>query len=176
MQLTRREKRVVLIAAALLIMFAVFHMVVRPAMHRVQTLRRVLKQKRGDLARLRAKSREYVALRDELAEMRSKIARQGKSFRILSFLEGVGKSCGLTQHIAYMKPTTSAVGGTYQATNVEIKFENVSLEQITQFLIRVESSEALIGVKSVHITKATKSPAYLDVVLDLSTLARVNAG
>ena len=170
MQLTRREKVLIIGAAALIGIFAAFQILVKPAIHRVETLKRVLDEKKETLRELRAKSEEYIALREELSGIRTKVASQRKDFGILSFLERAGKESGLAQSVAYMKPTNSPINDSYVETKVEIKLENVSLEQITQFLLRIQSSEALLGVGALRMRKAAKVPELLDAVVEISTL------
>jgi len=161
-----------IVAGAILLgMFALYHLKVRPAVNRIETLKRVLPLKEKNLRDLRLKSEEYTALQGELGRMRKKIENQPKDFGILTYLERQAKESRLEKNVAQMKPSTAPVGDSYIETAVEIKFENVTLEQITRFLLRMETSEGLIGVKAVHIRSSRKTRGLLNADVQVATLA-----
>ena len=92
---------------------------------------------------------------------------------MLSFIERVQRDSGLIQKVVYMTPTTTAIGDTYEKTNVEVKFGAVTLEQIIQFLLKIESSELLVGVISVDIKRTVQNPALLDAVIQVVSVSTV---
>jgi len=170
MALNPREKRVVIGGSAALALLIAFQAVLRPALDRIETLKRVVPVKQAELTRLRSGVAEYAALRGEVKRLRGRIAGQRKDFGVLTFLEGVQKACGLADRVAYMKPATVASSDSaYVETRVEIKIENVSLRKLTLFLARIDSNEALVGVRSLHIRTAAKESA-LDAVVRVTSL------
>ncbi|MCD6416283.1 MAG: type II secretion system protein M [Planctomycetes bacterium] len=175
MQLMRREKLMLVILALLIALVAAYQARVKPAIERVATLERVLGPKNESLSALRARSAEYLALKDEIGRIREKIQKQTRDFDILSFIEDVGKKCGLSENIVYMNLETAPINDTYVGVSVEVKMENVALQEVTEFLLRLRSTEAMIGVKSLRI-KLAREGGLLDVVAQVSTLSLTEAG
>lgn len=172
MRLSQREKQMLIGGVVLLILFVAFQAAVKPAMGRLETLRRVVPEKQEMLRQLRSRSEEYLALEREISRLRDRISSQPNNFAILSFLEGIERECGLAKNVAYMKPaTTTSANNAYVETRVEVKLENVSLQQVTRFLLRIESDKAPIGVKALHVRSAAKTPASLDAIVQLTSLA-----
>ncbi len=171
MQLTRRERQAILAGAALLALFVLYQAGVRPAMHRLETLDRVIAEKKTSLAEVRSKSREYLALRDELGDLRQAIASRAEDSEFLSFLEQVQRECGLERSLSYVKPSTTALGDDYVETTVQMKLQQVSLAQITQFLLRLQAPEAMLGVKALRVLKSPEKPELLDAEVQLSMLS-----
>jgi len=88
-RLTRREK---LLAIALAIFaggWMLFAFAVKPDIERTETLRRVISEKEDELQKLRAKSSEYIFLRNSLDNLHAKVASQEKGFELLPFLESL---------------------------------------------------------------------------------------
>jgi len=171
MQSSRREKQMLIGALVILALFVGFRLIVKPAADRLGTLGRVVPEKEAELALLRSKSQEYLTLEKELGDMREGIAGRRSDFRLLSFLEAIERECGLTRNVASMKPDTIASPeDTYVETRIEVKLENVSLRQITDFLLRIETSEAPIGVNALRIRTAAKSATLLDATVHLASL------
>jgi len=173
MSLTRREKQIVIggiICLGLLMAFQVF---VRPALSRVRTLRRVVTEKREILSDLQTKSEEYYALRDQFERIRLTIEHQQKDRKMLSFIERMQRDCGLMQNVVDMTPTTTAISDVYEKTSVEVKYGAVTLDQIIQFLLKIESSELLIGIRSLEIKRGIQNPDLLDVVIQLVSVSNI---
>jgi type II secretory pathway component PulM len=173
MVLAAREKRFLIIGAVLLGLAAAFQLFVRPAISQVRTLRRVVAEQRQVLGELTAKSQEYKALQSKLQQLRKKIGQQHEERHILSFVERVQKDSGLLQKVVYMKPATSVIGNMYEETSIEVKFGSVTLDQIIQFLLKLETSELLVGVRSLDVRRGVQNPNLLDAVIQVASLAAI---
>jgi type II secretory pathway component PulM len=173
MRLTQREKQFAIGATVFLALIIAFQAFVRPALGRIRTLRRVVDEKREMLSELRTKSQEYNALRSQLEQIRLTIGNQQRDRQILSFIERAQRDCGLMQKVVYVTPTTTAIGDKYEKTNVEIKFAAVTLDQIIQFLLKIESSQLLIGIRSLEIKCGLANTALLDAVIQVVSLSNI---
>ena len=177
MVLSAREKYLVVAGVGLVALVVAAQVFLKPAARRLETLRRVIPQKEADLAQLRAGRAEYLALKSDIQGMRETVGRQEDDFRILSFLEQAQNECGLRRNVAYMKPSTvAAADGTYVETRVEVKLQEVNLQQITRFLLRIESDDSVIGVKSLRIVTAPRKPTLLDAEMEVATLSPTHGG
>jgi len=173
MVLTQREKQVIIGGAAFLVLIIAFQILVRPTLHRVRVLKRVVTEKQETLGELRAKSKEYNALRSQLEQIHLTIEGQRRGRQMLSLIERVQKDCGLMQKVVYMTPTTTAISDMYEKTNVEVKFGAVTLDQIIPFLLKIESSQLLVGVRSLEIKCGVQNPALLDAVIQVVSLSTI---
>ena len=154
-------------------LLVVFQIFVRPAIGRVRTLRRVLTDKRQVLAELRAKSEEYNVISRELEKVRLEIRRQPEERKILSFVERIQKDCGLMQKVVYMKPSTMVVNDVYEETTIEIKLQSITLDQLIQFLLKIESSELTIGIRTLDIKRGVRDSNLLDTIIQLVSLSPI---
>ena len=165
-RLTHREKVLAVSSAVLVGVWAVFAVAVKPAITRMKTLGRIIPEKQSELAKVRAKSQEYISLRSSLDALRLKVASQEQGFELLPFLEALIVQCGLAEK-AGMKPHTVPLAADYRETIVEIKLEKLALAQLVNFLWKVESSPALIKARTLHIKKNPTNPDLLDSTIEI---------
>ena len=173
MNLTKRRKQVVIGGILCLGLLMAFQVFVKPSLSRVKTLRRVLTDKHEMLSNLQDKVKDYNALKDKIDRIHLAIENQQKDKKMLSFIEYIQKDCGLTQNVVYIAPTTSTISELYEKTNVEVKYEAVTLNQIIQFLLKIESPELLVAIKSLEIKCETQNPNLLDVVIQLVSVSKI---
>ena len=167
MRLMRREK---LLTVVLVIFVAVCGLVVfavRPAIDRVGTLTRVIPERQSELEVLHAKASEYIALRDGLETLNTKIASQKKTFELLPFLESLIRESGLAKKVATMKQQVSRLEPNHSETIVEIELQNLTLSQLVNFLWKVESSKVLARTKSLYIKKNLTNTNMLDSLIEV---------
>ena len=175
MSLTQREKKFVIGGVVFLGLIIALQIFVQPTLHRIGTLRRLVTQEQETLDDLRAKSKEYNALRSQLEQMRLAINRQQKGRQMLSLFERLQKDCRMTRKVIYITPTTTAISDVYEKTNVEVKFGAVTLDQIIQFLLKIESSQLVVGVRSLEVKCGAQNPALLDAVIQVADLSTVKS-
>ena len=166
-RLTRREK---LLAIALAIFaggWGLFAIAVKPSLERTRTLRLVISEKQDELVKLRSTSDEYISLRDNLDNVRTKVASQEKGFELLPFLETMIREHGLSKKVATMKQRVLPLGANHSETVVEVRLENLTLKQLIDFLRNIESSKVLARTKSLYIKKNLTNTEMLDSVVEI---------
>lgn len=173
MRLMRREKLLAVTLGVFVTMCGLFVFAVRPAVERAETLRRVIPEKQSELEVLRAKASEYIALRDGLKALRTKIASQEKIFELLPFLESLIREYGLAKKVATMKQQVLQLEPHHCETIVEIKLQNLTLSQLVNFLWKVESSKVLARTKSLYIKKNMTNTGLLDALIEVHNLKLV---
>ncbi|MBN1507514.1 MAG: type II secretion system protein M [Sedimentisphaerales bacterium] len=169
--LAKREKLAVCGGTGFLVLLLTLQWVLRPALERASTLRRVVAEKQEILVQLRAKSQEYKQLEAEVGQLRSSIGRQGESRKIFSMIERLRQAAGLPDDALSMKPTTTAIDKEYEETMVEISLDGVTLAQLVAFLSQLESSGLPGGVKSLDIGHAGRGPGALKATVQLVAVA-----
>ncbi len=173
MRLTLREKLLAVVLAIIAVAWGLFSFAVRPAIERVETLTRVIPERQSELEVLQAKAGEYIALRDGLETLHTKIASQEKTFELLPFLEALIRECGLAKKVATMKQHVSQLEPNHCETIVEIELQNLTLSQLVNFLWRVESSKVLARTKSLYIKKNLENTDLLDSLIEVHNLKLV---
>lgn len=173
MRLTQREKLLAVILAVIAAAWGLFAFAVRPAIERVGTLTRVIPERQSELEAFRAKAGEYIALRDGLDTLHTKIASQEKTFELLPFLESLIRECDLAKKVATMKQRVSQLEPHYYETIVEIELQNLTLSQLVNFLWQVESSKVLARTKNLYIKKNLANTDLLDSIIEVHNLKLV---
>ena len=166
-RLTRREK---LLAGGLVTFIAawsIFTVGVKPVLARIETLNRVISGKQQELEKLRARSKEYIFLRNSLDNLRTKVASQQKTFELLPFLESLIEECGLAKNVVTMGQQVLQIDSNYSETIVKVKLESLLLNQLVDFLCKVESSQVLARTKSLYIKRNATNKDLLDSVVEI---------
>ena len=174
MRLTKREKQIVIFGIVCLGAFIAFQMIVSPALGRTKTLKRIVSQKREILTDLQVKSKDYNSLKEQLEKIRMSIQDQQKDRKILSSIEHIQKDCGISQNVIDLAPNTMVINDTYERTDIEVKYGAVTLEQLVQFLMKINSSDMLIGIRSLEIKSDPENPALLDAVIQLISVSNIS--
>jgi hypothetical protein len=170
MRLTRREHWLGACLVIFVMLWALFALGVRPALERIETLNRVIPEKQSELERLRIEAAEYVALHDRLSGLRTKIASQEETFELVPFAESLVQECGLTEHVVTMKQQVSQLEANYHETVVEIQMESLTLRQLLEFLLKLQSSKVLANTKRLYIKKNLTNTDLLDSIVEIRNL------
>jgi type II secretory pathway component PulM len=166
-QITRRERLLALGLAAVLALWTLYGLVLRPTRERIGTLQRVIPEKQVQLRDLHAQCVEYLALQKAAQRLQAKLASQDARFERLPFLETMAERHQLTGHVVTMQQDTVQSGPDYSETVVTMDLHEISLKQLVDFLVAVESSPAVIQVGSLHIRKDPTNEALLDITIGI---------
>jgi general secretion pathway protein M len=94
------------------------------------------------------------------------MAGRSSGFTLFSFLDTLAGQVGLKDRIAYMKPSKTTLENTpYTLSVVETKLQNITMKQLTSYLYRIETSNNLVRVKGLSISKTGKQAGTVDAVL-----------
>jgi general secretion pathway protein M len=78
---------------------------------------------------------------------------------------------GIKDKMASMKPTlTQQKESPYNISQVEMKLKGLTLEQITQYLYKIETSKNMVNIKRISLTKGDDQTGILNVTLQVETL------
>jgi hypothetical protein len=95
---------------------------------------------------------------------------RSSGFTLFSFLDTLAGQVGLKDRIAYMKPSKTTLENTaYALSVVETKLQNITMKQLTSYLYRIETSDNLVRVKGLSISKTGKQAGTVDAVLMAET-------
>lgn len=172
MNLTRREKTVVFGGLSVLVVLLAVQFLVRPALDRMSTLRRIIASKQQELAELNAKSFNYKQIEIEVRKLRFTVDQQDQGPSILAAVEYVRQASGLSDNILSLRPISVALDERYQETVVEIQLQGVTMAQLVQLLSRLESVDFPGGIKSLDIRRAQQDSDGLRVNVQVAAVSR----
>jgi general secretion pathway protein M len=169
-KLNKREKLAIISAATCICLFIVIQFIFFPIFDKRERLQRSLAGARSALNEMVLLKAEYQAISQQAERAKARISQRDKQFTLFSFLDDLAGQTGLKDHIVYMKPSTSVrKNSPLQLSSVEMKLREVSLEQLTSFLYRVEMSKNMVTVKRLSISKEEKQEGVVDSILQVET-------
>ena len=169
-QLNRREKAAIFIAAGVMALFLVLQFFVFPVLDRKKVLERQRVAHRQALEEIRSLRVEYERLQQHAERARSKISAKKQGFSLFSFLDQTADTTGIKDYIVYMKPSTTVEKETdYRISSVEMKIEAIPLDRLTRYLYAVETSPEMVDVRRLSLTQTGKAEKLLDAVMEIQT-------
>jgi type II secretory pathway component PulM len=163
----RRERLLLFGLAAVVAVWALYALVLKPTRERIRTLQRVIPEKQAQLRELHEQSVAYLALQKAARKLQVKLASQDPDFRLSRFLESMAEQHELTSRVVTMQEDTVQSGPGYSEAVVTMELHEISLKQLVDFLVAVESSPAVIQVGRLHIRKDPTNEALLDITIGI---------
>jgi hypothetical protein len=111
--------------------------------------------------------RDYEEVHAQLENTEEKIRGNKERQDVLTQLEALASWAEVK--VDSMKERQSANHDEYRETRVEVGLKNVSLEQTTEYLHSIETSERLFAVKSMRIRTRSDGSDLLDVTFTVSS-------
>ena len=168
--ITKREKYAIWIAGALISVVILMQVVIFPLVERRQQLNRQIEAQSQTLKEMLALKADYEGTKSIADSERGRIAGRSSGFTLFSFLDTLAGQVGLKDRIAYMKPSkTTLENSPYALSVVETKLQNITMKQLTSYLYRIETSDNLVRVKGLSISKTGKQAGTIDAVLMAET-------
>ena len=170
-QLHPREKLIIVMGLAALAVALFLYWGIFPLLDRRERSARQALARENDLREIMVQQAQVAALQDDNRRTAALLARRPEDFSLFRFLDQLAGATGIKQKIVYMKP--SSVEDThkpYRLSRVEIKLDQVSLDQVSRFLHRIETSPLLIRVPRLSIKQTQQESGFLEAVLQVETL------
>jgi general secretion pathway protein M len=171
-KLNKRERIAVSAAVVVVALFLVFQFVVTPYREKQARLARSLQSKTEALREMKALKAQYEALTEQARLSKVRFARRERGFTLFSFLDRLASEAGIKDHITYMKPSRVDDKDTpYRISLVEMKLQDITLKQLTPYLHMVETSENVVYIRRMSITRTGREGAagLIDAVLQVET-------
>ena len=170
-KLNRRERYAIVAGVAIIGLFLVAIFVVEPFLSGLDQRKRNLQAKAVMLEEMERLQAEYATLTEKAAVSKSRFSQRQRGFTLFSFLERLAGDAGIKDRISYMKPSKKVQkNNRYKISRVEMKLEAITLEQLTKFLYDVETSENMVDINKVAISKTEKTQGLINAVLQVETI------
>ena len=170
-QLNPREKLIIGMGLTTLAVILFIYACVFPLLEgRERSIHQVAVMEK-ELSDMRAYRNEYRQLQAAKRRTTDILKKRPADFSLFSYLDQLAGSTGLKTKIIYMKPSTVKNAEEKNTrSRVEIKLDEVTLEQISRFLYRIETSPHLINVPRLSIKQKQNESGFLETVLQVETL------
>jgi len=169
-KLTRREKYSICVALSTIGLFVLFQFVIFPHMDKRKRLERAVQVKTQILAEITALKSEYDAIQKKNDQSSTRFRKREKDFTLFSFLDKLSGRAGIKENITYMKPSTTVQKNSpYKISQVEMKLQGLTLQQLTAYLHMIETSRNMIYINKLSILKTGKEKGFVDAVLQVET-------
>jgi type II secretory pathway component PulM len=163
-----REKILVIGAAVAVVLVLLYTLVIDPALASSARLDRQIRKAEQDLKALYTYQYEYQQQKQVLDSINAQL-QQHKSFALFSRLEEVARNTGTRNKIDSMKPTTGSPSEAYNEEAVEVRMEDVTLEELKQYLFQLEQSPQFVKVNRLYIKPRLNDRQRLSVTFRVST-------
>ena len=171
MRLSKRERAAIWAGVAFICLFVLFRFAVFPFLDQRERLTRALEANMKNLGEIRLLKSEYEALNRQADTSKFRFEKRSKGFTLFSFLDMLAGEVGIKENIAYMKPSTTVQKeSTYKISLVEMKLTGITMEQMTQYLHKIETSQNMVSIKRLSLTKPDETHKRLNAVLQVQTL------
>jgi Tfp pilus assembly protein PilO len=152
-----------------LILFLTFPVFISPAKKEIKRLDKKIAVKKKNLGELTTLKKEYNSIISETKVMEQKIKGTAKNVTLPSLLENVAKATDLTGKMTGLKIRDTIKSKNYNENGVEITLKNISLDQLIDFVYKLESLPYIIKVKGFKMKTAYgKAPKHINLTILVS--------
>jgi len=169
-KLSKREKYALYLAVGFIVLFVVIQWVVFPMIDRHRRLQRTLEVKMNTLEEMLNLKSAYDQIVEKAAIAEGRFTEREKGFSLFSFLDQLAGETALKNKIIYMKPSTSTQKDKkYKVAMVEMKLQSINLKQLTTYLYRIETSDNMVFIRRISISKEKDDRGLVNAVLNVVT-------
>jgi len=169
-KLSNREKMAIGIGIGFVAIFVLVQVAVFPFLDARKRLQRRLVSHTINYTEIKQLRLKYLELQSRSDNSKTRFNRRQRGFTLFSFLDKLAGQVGIKERITYMKPSSSKQKDTpYSLSLVEMKLNGITMEQITRFLYRIETSPNMIHVRRLSLNKKEKKEGLLNVILQVET-------
>lgn len=172
MQMTGRERKMVIFAGVALVVFVVVQFLVYPLVDHRARLQKRLAGKEKALGEMHLLQQQFRQLNRQSGSMGDMLDQREQGFSLFAFLEQKADESNVKEQITYMKPSESMEGEKFTQSRVEMKLQGVSLERLLNFVKATESPSNLVGVAKMTIQENSKDQGMLDATLLMVSVER----
>lgn len=175
MRISQREKVWVTAGAAVILLAFGYLGIIYPALQRIDRLDDRIRRKKEILHQILVLRTEWNRIQSERQFILQKIEGRGRDFSMFRHMEELARSAGVENRIQYMRPLPEEEAtetGQLVRNGLEVKLKKVDLAGLIQYLYRIEYSDKLLMVESIHIKPVYTNPNAINVTFRVLTLKK----
>ena len=174
-RMAKREQTMTGALMALVAALLLFSFVFSPLLESRQRLQKSLVKKQMELQEIRTLQKEYQSLQQRSGDIQQRLTKRPVDFSLFSFIEQQATSTGIKQQINYLKPSNVTSEGSLNESRVDMKLQQITLENLVNFLKKVESPENVVSVSRISIQEHGKKQGFLNAVIQIVTFSKREA-
>ncbi len=168
--ISKRDKKAIYGASIFIILFIVLQFMILPVFNKRDKLNNSCEKRKTILYEMVNMISEYDYVRSENISGTGGSGIRGKGFTLFSFLDRLAGETEIKNKINHMKPSKVKKDGKYEIFNVEMKLSAVNMEQLSKYLYKIESSDKMVFVRRLSISKKGKDKNLIDVTMQVETI------
>jgi general secretion pathway protein M len=170
-QMSTREKNMVYLAVFSIVSCLLYFAVISPFLGSTSKNKRLLAIRTDEYQKMLLIKDEVEKIKEQSAISNINSVGRKKEFTLYTFLEQIAGSTGVKDNITYMKPETSVQKESkVELSLVEMKLTGIDMKHLLAYLFNIETSENMIFVRGISITKTGRENNLLNAVLQLETV------
>ena len=170
-KLNKRERYAIMIGVGVAGIFLIVQFIIEPIFSKTEQKKQNLQTKSVMLEQMRQLQAEYNGLTQKANLSKSRFRNRQKGFTLYAFLNRLAGEAGIKDRITNMKPTKKVQKGSpYKLSRVEMKLDAITLEQLTKYLYRVETSNNMVDINKISISKKDKKQGLITAVLQVEAV------
>jgi len=168
--LNKRERYAIMLGIGVLGVFLIVQFIIAPIISKTEQKKKNLQTKSVMLEQMRQWQAEYEGLTQKANLSQSHFRDRPSGFSLYAFLNRLAAEAQIKDRITNMKPTKKVQKNSpYKLSRVEMKLDAITLEQLTNYLYKVETSKNMVEVKKISISKKDKKQRLISAVLQVET-------
>ena len=165
-RLGSREKLALGALAAVVCLIMIHAFVISPGIERRRQAEKEVSSQKKNLADIAGLAERYRELKASSNTMSLEFRNREKNFALFKFLDGLAGKANVKKNIKYMKPNSkNLTGGRFVESIVDMKLQNLSMEQLLGYLYQIETSGNSVTVRRITITESGRQGGSVDAVL-----------
>jgi len=170
MKLNQRERYAVFATGFIILIFILGNFVISPYFSQMARMENTIQVQSKALEEMRVSKAQYNDLQKTIAQSKMRLTQREKGFTLFSFLDDLAGKVQIKGHIAYMKPSRiSQKNGKYKLSRVEMKLQDITMNQLVPFLYMIETSHNGVYINRISISKTETVEGFINAVLQLVT-------
>lgn len=170
--MSRRERVIMLTGGIVLGLSLLFVLIVDPLLDKLDRLERQAVRKQKDLAELTVLGQTYLAKRDRLTKVESRMPGADSHFSLLTFMEEAATTAHVRERIAGMQPQVQSLAQGYEETAVDLRLEGVQLPELLALLVAIDQAPYDLHVRHLQIRPKFDNPVNVDATIRVLSYAK----
>ena len=175
-KLDEKQRYLVIGAGAIVLIALILQFAVFPFWDARTKLAKSIQTSQKKLNEMNLLDAEFTAQEAAIAGIRQAMAARGADFTLFSYLEKKATQARVRGRIKQMNSAKGVQSASMEESLIDMKLEKITVKQLTDFLIQVESPADLVTIKKISVSKMKESPEYLDAQLQISSFQTFNRG
>lgn len=170
-RLNKREKYIMYGAIGVMVVLGIHWLIITPFFENKSRMQKALHRKQAMIAEMQQWRSDYQAIKQSAQDSKSLFAHRSEGFELYSFLNKIAGQTGIKDRITSMKPTkTAQKNSEYRLSRVDMKLDGIGLEQLVDYLYAVETSENIVEIRKLTITKKDKEKGLISVIMQVEAI------